>query len=140
MTTVGRILLAGIAAGVAGVFTSWLITGVVFHPFQRRTPATWRAGEGGLHYAAASGLTVLASLVISAFFAATGGLHLPGTTSGLVNGLAFGALCWSALALPVLLSIAIFINLHRAMVVGLLLDWLVVSLLAGGVAGWLAAR
>jgi len=137
MSTIGRVLLAGVSAGVVGIFTSWLITGVLFHPFQRRTPGTWRAGEGAVQYAGASGLTVLAALVVSIFFAATGGVHLHAAPVGIVNGLLFGVLCWAALAVPVLLSVAVFVNVHRGVVLGLVLDWLVVSLLAGGMAGWL---
>lgn len=136
----GRILLAGMSAGVAGVFTSWLITGVLFHPFQRRTPDTWRAGEGAAHYAAASTLTVISALVVSAFFAATGGLHVGAIPTGVVNGLVFGVLCWAAMAAPVLLSVGVFVNVHRGVVLGLVMDWLVVSLLAGGMAGWLLTR
>ena len=132
----GRILLASLISGVAGVFTSWLITGVIFHPFQARTPNSWRASEGGAQYAAASGLTVLAAVVITTFYAATRGVH--GITAGpITNGVYFGFLCWAALGLPVTLSSALFINVHKAFVLGLLLDWLVVSLLAGGIAGWL---
>ena len=131
----GRIILAGLPSGVIGVFTSWLITGVIFHPFQSRTPQTWRTSEGAAHYAVASALTILAAFVITAFFAATGGLH--GVTGPISNGIYFGFLCWSALALPVTLSFAVFVNLDKAFVAGLLLDWLVVSLVAGGVAGWL---
>ena len=131
----GRIILAGLLSGVIGVFTSWLITGVIFHPFQSRTPRTWRASEGATHYAAASVLTILSALVITAFFAATGGLH--GVTGPITNGIYFGFLCWSALALPITVSFAVFVNLDNAFVVGLLLDWLVVSLVAGGIAGWL---
>jgi hypothetical protein len=131
----GRILLAGLISGVIGVFTSWLITGMLFHPFQAKTPQTWRPSEGSRQYAGASALTILAALIISAFFAATGGLH--GVTGPVTNGVYFGFLCWAALALPMTLSSALFINLNRGFVAGLLLDWLVLSLLAGGVAGWL---
>jgi hypothetical protein len=131
----GRILLAGLISGVIGVFTSWLITGMLFHPFQAKTPQTWRPSEGSRQYAGASALTILAAFIISAFFAATGGLH--GVTGPVTNGVYFGFLCWAALALPMTLSSALFINLNRGFVAGLLLDWLVLSLLAGGVAGWL---
>lgn len=131
----GRILMAGLISGVCGIFTSWLITGTIFHPFQARTPQTWRATEGASQYAAASGLTVLSALVITTLFAATGGLN--GVVGPITNGLIFGFLCWAALALPITLSSAVFINIDKGVVIGLLLDWLVVSLLAGGVAGWL---
>lgn len=140
MSTMGRVMLAGIGAGVVGVFTSWLITGVLFHPFQRRTPATWRASEGAAQYAGASALTVLAAVVVTGLFAVTGGVHVEAIGSGVGNGLVFGALCWGAFALPVLLSVALFVNIHRGMVLGLLLDWLVVALLAGGLAGWLIGK
>ncbi len=59
------------------------------------------------------------------------------TLAPITNGIYFGFLCWVALALPITLSSAVFINLDKVFVIGLLLDWLVVSLLAGGVAGWL---
>ncbi len=140
MGIVTRVVVAGSIAGVAGIFTSWLITGVLFHPFQRLTPSTWRSGEGAMQYAGASALTVLAAFVVSAFFAVTGGLHVAFVAPGIVNGLAFGLLCWAAFAVPVLLSVATFVNVHRGVVLGLVLDWLVVSLLAGATAGWLIAR
>jgi hypothetical protein len=40
----------------------------------------------------------------------------------MVAGIIFGALCWVALAVPVLLSMSAFVNLHRGMVLGLALD------------------
>ena len=131
----GRILLAALISGVGGMFTSWLITGMIFHPFQARTPQTWRPTEGASQYAAASGLTVLSALVITILFAATGGLH--SVAGPITNGVYFGLLCWGALALPITLSSAVFINIDKGVVIGLLLDWLTVCLLAGGVAGWL---
>jgi len=131
----GRILLAGLISGVVGVFASWLITGTLFHPFQARTPQTWRASEGPANYAAAGGLTVVAAFVITVFYAATGGVD--GVSGAIANGLCFGLLCWAALALPVTLSFAIFVNISKGVVTGLLLDWLVVSLVAGGIAGWI---
>jgi hypothetical protein len=36
----------------------------------------------------------------------------------------------------VLLSVAIFINVNRGVVIGLLLDWLVVCTLAGVITAW----
>jgi hypothetical protein len=37
-----RAVVAGAVAGMVSIFTSWLITGVLFHRYQRLTPATWR--------------------------------------------------------------------------------------------------
>ena len=131
-----RILIAGAVAGVLGVFTSWLVTGVAAHPYQRLTPATWRAAEGPRQYALASGATLLAALMIALFFGLTGGLHALAGAGWMLQGLVFGFLCWAALSAPVLFSIALFVNLHRGVVIGLLVDWLLVSLLAGLAAAW----
>lgn len=135
-----KILLAGAVAGLVGILTSWLVTGIAFHPYQRRTPATWRTTEGPRQYALASGATVLAALMIALFFGLTGGVPALVGATWVVNGLVFGLLCWAALGVPVLGSIAVFVNLHRGVVVGLLLDWLLVSLLAGMAAAWTLHR
>jgi len=123
-----RVLLAGLAGGVVSVVTSWLLVGVIFHRFQARTPATWRPGEGSAQYARSSGLTILAALVIATTFFLTGAIAL-GHGSWLAAGLAFGALVWGALALPIILDVALYVNLHRGFVVGLLVNWLVVCLI-----------
>ena len=138
MRTLGYTLLAGAVAGVIGIMTSWFITGVLVHPLQAETPNTWRATEGPAQYAGASALTLLAALIVSFFFAATGGVHISGVHAGIMSGLTFGLLCWAALALPVLLSMSLFVNMRRGFVLGLILDWLLVSVIAGGCAGWFA--
>jgi hypothetical protein len=46
------------------------------------------------------------------------------------RGVSFGALLWGATILPLVLEVSLFVNWHRGFVVGLLLDWLVVCLLA----------
>jgi hypothetical protein len=133
-------LLAGLSAGLVGVITSWLVTGVIFHPYQRRTPGTWRSKEGPREYALASGATVLAALIIALFFALTGGVPTLAGSSWVANGAAFGALCWAALGMPVLLSMGLFVNMHPGVVIGLLLDWFLVSVLAGLVTAWAVSR
>ena len=137
MGTLGHTLLAGAIAGVIGIMTSWFITGVLVHPLQAETPNTWRPNEGPAQYAGASAITLCAALIVSVFFALTGGVHVAGVHAGLMNGLTFGVLCWAALALPVLLSMSLFVNMRRGFVLGLMLDWLLVSVIAGGLAGWL---
>jgi hypothetical protein len=123
-----RVLLAALAGGVVSVVTSWLLVGVIFHRFQARPPATWRPVEGGAQYAMSSGLTILAALLIASAFSLTGAVAL-GHGSWIVAGLAFGALVWGALAVPIILDVALYVNLHRGFVVGLLLNWLVVCLI-----------
>lgn len=133
---VARVLLAGVGAGVIGIFTSWLVTGVLFHPYQRRTPDTWRKTEGAREYALASCTTVLAAVVVSLFLAVTGGVPALAGPGWPANGALFGVLCWAALGAPALLSMGLFVNVHRGVVIGLLLDWLLVSVVAGLAAAW----
>ncbi len=138
MSIAERVLLAGLGAGLLGTCAGWLLSGVVFHAFQARTPQTWRPAEGAAHYAAASGLTLLAAILISTLVALTGGAHV--ARGAATDGAALGALCWAALAAPVLVSVSVFVNVHRGVIVGLLTEWLVTSVLAGAAAGWLLAR
>lgn len=135
-----KVLLAGTVAGLGSIVTSWLVTGVVFHPYQRRTPATWRATEGPRQYALASATTLVAALLISLLFSLTGGLGLLAGEGWVLNGILFGLLCWAALGAPVLCSICLFVNVHPGVLVGLLFDWLLVSLLASLAAAWAMLR
>ena len=69
--------------------TSWLVTGIVFHPYQRRTPATWPATEGPRQYALAGATTLLAALLIALLFSLTGGLAALAGDSWVLNGVLF---------------------------------------------------
>ena len=74
------------------------------------------------------------------FFSLTDGFHALVGKGWLLQGGLFGVLCWADLGAPVLFSIALFVNLHRGVVVGLLLDWLLVSLFSGVAAAWTLGR
>ena len=134
-----RMLVAGTAAGVLSILTSWLVTGTLFHRFQALTPATWRPNEGSREYTASSAFNLVATLMLTFLFAATGGVHAWDLGSPLLNGLLFGVLAWIALALPLLLSQAVFVNVHRGVTTGLALDWLLLCLWTGAAAGIVVA-
>lgn len=131
-----RLLIAGALAGFAGTMTSWLVTGNLFHRFQARTPATWRPAEGYRQYSLASAITLISAILVALLYGMTGGVAALGGAHWLVAGLAFGLLCWATLTAPVLCSLSLFVNIDRRMVVGLLLDWLLVALLAGAAAAY----
>ena len=133
-----RVVIAGAVGGFISIFTSWLITGTAFHRFQRLTPGTWRA-EGPRQYALSSLLQVLAGAAFGLLFFATGGPSHFGPASWLESGLLFGSLAWLAVACPTHAINAVYVNLHRGVVVGLLADALV-GLLVVGCAGAWAAR
>ena len=138
MTTLA-VVSAGVVAGVAANATGFVITGRLFHRFQSRTPGTWRAAESSAHHGYAAAVRMAACIAVVALAAAL----LPGWPAlgggALVRGAAFGLLLWAATALPLLLESALFVNWHPAFVVGLLLDWLAVFLLAG-LAGGVVTR
>jgi hypothetical protein len=125
-----KILAAGAVAGVAANVTGFVITAKLFHRYQAGTPNTWREAESRGHYLASSAIRVFACIAIG---------FLYGLTAAGVPGASFGLCLWAAVAAPIILELAIFVKWHRGFVVGLLLDWLVLCLLAS-VASSLAQR
>jgi hypothetical protein len=127
-------LAAGGIAGVLANVSGYALTGRLFHPFQSKTPNTWRATESGSHYVYAAAVRIGACVGVALLYAAAGAA-VPSLGAGpLARGLSFGAILWAVTILPVLVEAAFFVNWHRGFVAGLLLDWLVACLLAGAAA------
>lgn len=132
-----RMLVAGAVGGVASIFTSWLITGTLFHRYQRLTPDTWRP-EGPREYGLSSLVQVAAGIAVGLLYYVTGGpTHLE-PQAWLARGVLFGAVVWLAAACPIHAMSAIFVRLHRGVVVGLLLDSLAALCLVGLACAWAA--
>jgi hypothetical protein len=134
MKTLQLALAPGAIAGILSIFTSWLWMGVVFHRFQRQTPNTWRA-ENSRSYALSSAITFLACIGIATVFllvARMGGVF----AGGCPGALRFAAVCWMALAAPVVINAAIFINLHPWFVLGQVINSLTTSILACTITAW----
>ena len=133
-----RIVLAGAAGGFVSIFTSWAITGALFHRFQRLTPETWRP-EGPKQYALSSVIQILAGAAVGVLYFATGGASRLGATSWPGSGLLFGLLVWLAAACPVHLINAVYVKVHRGVVTGMLLDSLIGLLIVGCACAWAAS-
>ncbi len=117
--SVSKALIVGGLAGIVMVMTTgWLITGYGFHRFQKLTPATWRA-ESWRQHALAVVWAALGGMAMGALEARVGGAHDWRSAVG------FAVVAWAALAAPVIATLATYVNLHRAVVFGLLLEWLV---------------
>jgi hypothetical protein len=130
-----HVIVIGLVAGLPGILTSALITGFLFHPFQRHTPASWRGHEGPARYAAAGALKLVAGIFITLLVCVA--IGVTGFGGPVTRGMAIGGFTWAAAALPAVASVGLFVNLHRGFIAGLLLDWLVVCVMAGGIAGWM---
>ena len=131
MKTLQLALAPGALAGLIAVFTSWFWMGFVFHRYQRLTPNTWRP-ENSRSYLLSSTVTILACIAIATVFllvARMGGVF----AGGLPGALRFAAVAWMALAAPVIVNAAIFINLHPWFVVGQVVNALTTSLVACGI-------
>jgi hypothetical protein len=139
MNTIRVALVPGLIAGVISVFTSWLWMGVIFHRYQRETPETFRP-EGPRSYIFASLLHVLAAIGIACLFTLVVLFKVGIFAHGLQGSLSFAIGIWGAMALPILLESAVFIRLHRLVVVGQLLDWLTTSVLACTIIWWWVGR
>src|SRR6476646_5068400 len=131
MKTLQLALAPGVVAGIIAVFTSWFWMGFVFHRYQRLTPNTWRP-ENNRSYMLSSAVTILACIAIATVFllvARMGGVF----AGGLPGALRFAAVAWMALAAPIIVDAAIFINFHPWFVVGQVVNALTTSLVACGV-------
>jgi hypothetical protein len=128
MKTLQLALAPGVVAGIIAVFTSWFWMGFVFHRYQGLTPNTWRP-ENNRSYLLSSAVTILACIAIATVFllvARMGGVF----AGGLPGALRFAAVVWIALAAPIIVNAAIFINLHPWFVVGQVVNALTTSLVA----------
>ncbi len=139
MSTLRIAFIPGLIAGVISVLTSWFWMGVIFHRYQRETPETWRP-EGSRSYIAASLLHILAAFGIACLFTLVVRFKVGIFAVGLQGSFYFAICIWGALALPILLESAIFVRLHRFVVVGCLLDWLTTSVLACLIIWWWLGR
>ncbi|MGA2707802.1 MAG: hypothetical protein ACLQJ0_12810 [Steroidobacteraceae bacterium] len=134
-----RIVVAGGIAGVLSTVTGYLITGRLFHPYQARTPNTWRSTESWSSYLVSTGLRLFAGVAIACLYAGIDfGISFVDRGT-ILSGASFGLGLWAMTVAPMTLEAALFVNWHRGFVVGLLLDWMVVFILAG-IAGSVAAR
>src|SRR5579862_7781145 len=125
-----RTLAAGSLSGLMAVAIGGVIHGWLFHDFQRHTPDTWRQ-EGPMHIALGSAALFLSGITYAFFFAPLGSMVMYSITHWVTVGVIFGIGCWAALALPLILSISVFVNLHRGVVLGLLIEWLLISITSG---------
>ena len=139
MSTLRIAFIPGLIAGVISVFTSWLWMGVIFHRYQRETPETWRP-ESSRNYIAASLLHILAAIGIACLFTLVVRFKVGIFAVGFQGSFYFAICIWGALALPILLESAIFVCLHRLVVLGRLLDWLTTSVLACTIIWWWLGR
>src|SRR6476659_2646974 len=134
MQTLQLALAPGALAGILAIFASWFWMGFVFHRFQRLTPNTWRP-ENNRSYMLSSTITFLSCIAIATVFllvARMGGVF----AGGLPGALRFAAVAWMALAAPIIVNAAIFINLHPWFVVGQVVNALTNSVLACSLTVW----
>ena len=139
MSTLHSAIDPGLIAGFISIFTSWLCMGVIFHRFQKETPATWRP-EGTRSYIFSSALRVVAAIGVACLFTLIVRFNIAIFAIGFQGALLFAIAIWLALALPILLESAVYINLHRLVIVGQLIDWLTTSALACLITAWWLRR
>ncbi|HEV3168633.1 MAG TPA: hypothetical protein VGZ22_31795 [Isosphaeraceae bacterium] len=128
--TIGRILAAGTASAIIALVIAYIVIAWLFHDYQKLTPATWRP-EGPREYTLSSCVYLLNGFGFAILFAMTGTTLTSRIGHWLPAGLIFGLTCFVALSLPVILSDAIFINIHRGFVIGSLLSSLLTCLACG---------
>lgn len=130
-----KLLAAGLISGIFANITGYLITGRLFHPYQAKTPDTWRKSESWVHYQYAALVRIAACVAIAFLYAALGNRMPVLADHFLLGAIVFALFLWFATMLPLVVEVSLFVNWHRGFVTGLVLDWLVVCLLASVAAG-----
>lgn len=97
--------------------TSYLITGRLFHPYQKMTAATWRP-ESWRQHGLAMLLQIIAGAGIGGLFSAVGAPTVGFALFELGLGI------WLLLVACILIQ-ALYVNWHPGFVAGLILDWTV---------------
>jgi hypothetical protein len=109
--------IGAISGLILSATTSFLITGRLFHPYQKMTAATWRPESWRQHLLAML-LQSMAGAGIGWLFSAAGA-----PTLGFAL-LELGLGVWMALVACILIQ-ALYVNWHAGFIVGLVLDWTV---------------
>jgi hypothetical protein len=109
--------IGAISGLILSATTSFLITGRLFHPYQKKTAATWRP-ESWRHHLFAMLLQSMAGAGIGWLFSAAGAPTLGFALFELGLGV------WMALVACILIQ-ALYVNWHAGFIVGLVLDWTV---------------
>jgi len=111
------VLVGAISGVVLGATTSFLITGRLFHPFQAKTPATWRPESWRQH--------VLALLIHLVAGVGLGWLYTLAGAPPLGSSLfELAAAVWLVVASCLLIH-ALYVNWHPGFVLGIVIDWAV---------------
>jgi hypothetical protein len=112
----GRFALAVVVSGTAITFTDWFFFGVLFHEEYNAYPEVWRVSQAGNR-----AIWIAIGFFTSAIFIyACTRLRLYEYGEGLKLALWM----WSAIALPIIATDALFIKLHPLVVVSHSLGWL----------------
>jgi len=123
-----RLAAIVIGSGVLSSLTDWFFAGDWFH--RRFTyPEIWRKGAEGRAIALTSPLPFLTCAVF-AYAAVRLGLH------SVPSALKLATAIWLIGPLPLILTNAAFIKLHRVFVVSLALGWLVKLMIVAVAVGW----
>jgi hypothetical protein len=107
--------IGAISGLILSATASYLITGRLFHPYQKKTAATWRP-ESWRQHVLAMLLQGMAGAGIGWAFAISGA-----PTFGLAL-FELGLAIWIVLVACNLIQ-ALYVNLHPGFVVGIVLDW-----------------
>jgi hypothetical protein len=78
----------------------------------------------------AAAVRIAGCVGIGFLYAAVGARFPAFADAAILRGVAWGSVLWAVTMVPLVLEASLFVNWHPGFVVGLLLDWLVVAILA----------
>jgi hypothetical protein len=119
-------LLAVLCAGLASAMTDWFFAGILFHEKYKAYPEVWRNSGGKGENIAVAWSIVLGFFTCAMFIYAVWAFDIIGWHKALL----FSVLIWASVAVPLLITNALFIKLHPLVVTSNALSWLVKLMLA----------
>ena len=131
-----HLALAVILSGTVASFTDWFFGGVLFHDKYLAHPEIWRRSPGQSETKAIAWSVVLGYFTCTVFVLLA---HLF-EASDWQDVFAFAIGIWLMVAVPMLITNALFIKMHPLTVVGHALGWLAKLLIAAAFTVWLVIR
>ncbi len=129
-----KLFIAAVVGVGLGILPDWFFGGVLFHDKYKAYPEVWWRPQGGPGENRAIALAVVLSLLTYFGFAC---LYVASGIHGLFAGLSVAGAVWLAVPVPLLITNALFVKTHPAIVFSHSLGWLAKLCVAAIASAWI---
>ena len=126
-------LIALVGSGIVMSLTDWFFFGVLFHDKYLVYPEVWR-GQPGKPETKNIIVVTLLGFITAAFFLIT---YQHSVHHGFQSAISLAVHIWGMVAVPLIVSNALYVKFHPHLVISHSLGWLAKLLVVAIAAGWL---